>query len=187
MGNCLPMFIANRSFRQWSRQQQTTSSSNIPYFTLEGQRILAHVSYVYDGDTIHIIFPTYTLQGKKELRKWKCRLEGIDTPELRSHNPEEKEMAYFVKQELHKRICNRLVYIRCGKFDKYGRLLVTIETTRLPKQDWVCLNTIHNQTVNDWLVRMKYAYTYDGGTKRNMSELVNEFHTKRTERQKAIV
>lgn len=161
----------------WNFNKQDTHithiNKSVPYFTLEGQRITAYVVYVYDGDTIHIVFPTYNLKGKKELRKWKCRLEGIDTPELSSKDPIEKEFAYYVKQQLHTRICNRMVYVNCGKFDKYGRLLITIETTKLPEPNgWQVDNRMKCQTVNEWLVRKKYAVEYFGKTKQPMNELV---------------
>ena len=46
---------------------------------------------------------------------------------------------------------NKIVHVKCGKFDKYGRLLVYI--------------TIDNININNHLVEKGYAYKYKGGTK----------------------
>ena len=52
---------------------------------------------------------------------------------------------------------NRLVYIKCGKFDKYGRLLGTIYL----KKD----NGILDNSVNQLMVKYNYAIPYSGGSK----------------------
>ena len=44
-----------------------------------------------------------------------------------------------------------LLQIKCGEFDKYGRLLVDI--------------TIDGTRVDEWLITNGYAKKYDGGTK----------------------
>ena len=49
-----------------------------------------------------------------------------------------------------------MVYVRCGDFDKYGRLLVEI----------LCDDCL----VNDWLIQNNYAFAYDGGTKQIWSD-----------------
>jgi endonuclease YncB( thermonuclease family) len=48
-----------------------------------------------------------------------------------------------------------LVYIRCGKFDKYGRLLGDIF---INKKDKI--------SVNELMVANGYGYKYHGGTKK---------------------
>lgn len=132
-----------------------------PVFTLDSEVIRAKVVYVYDGDTIHIVFPIYDLHGKKVIRKWKCRLVGIDTPELRTKD--EKEQGYAIASIVRDLLLHQHIYVECGKFDKYGRLLVTIQTKGL-KGDW----KVHGRTcrtLNEWMIHMGYANEYDGGTK----------------------
>jgi micrococcal nuclease len=115
-------------------------------FTLEGQTHTAKVVDVYDGDTITIAFPFHGC-----MYKWKCRLSGVDTPELRTSNLKEKEFGYKVRDELRNKIMNQLVTVECGEFDKYGRLLIKVMQEA--------------EVVNNWLVEQGYAFAYDGGTK----------------------
>jgi micrococcal nuclease len=115
----------------------------------------AKVVSVYDGDTIKVVFP---LAG--ELYKWNCRLEHVDTPELRTKNENEKKYGYIVRDKLREKILNKVVKIKCNDFDKYGRLLVEI------LQD-------DDVTVNKWLIDNNYAFKYDGGTKENWEEYLN--------------
>jgi micrococcal nuclease len=115
-------------------------------FTFEGDEHEAKVLSVYDGDTITASFP---FGGK--MYKWKCRLDGVDTPELRTSNAKEKEFGYSVRDKLREKILGTMVTLRCGDFDKYGRLLV---------------NIVHQgEDVNRWLIDEGYAFAYDGGTK----------------------
>ena len=107
----------------------------------------AKVLSVYDGDTITVAFPF----GDKMFR-WNCRLIGVDTPELRTRNKQEKEFGYQVRDHLREKILKQMVRIECDDFDKYGRLLVKVY-----KDD---------ECVNDWLVDKGYAFAYDGGTKK---------------------
>jgi endonuclease YncB( thermonuclease family) len=47
---------------------------------------------------------------------------------------------------------NKIVTLKCGEFDKYGRLLVEVETGE-------------NIVIHDWLIQGGYAKKYEGGTK----------------------
>lgn len=117
-------------------------------FSLDGMEIDATVFSVYDGDTITAVFP---FPGTDKLYKWKCRLEGIDTPELRTKNMKEKMNAVEVRDILRKKIDKQEVKLKCGKMDKYGRTLVTV---------------VHdNININEWLIEEGCAVKYDGGTK----------------------
>ena len=71
----------------WSKIDNTVEA-----FTLEGVKIPGKVVKVYDGDTVHIVFPVF---GK--MYKWNCRISRIDTPELRTKNEKEKKYGYMVK------------------------------------------------------------------------------------------
>ena len=121
--------------------------------SFEDQIIETKVISVYDGDTIRIVFP---LHG--HMYKWNCRLTGIDTPELRTRCDEEKKHGYFVRDELRNRILKKVVHVKCGKFDKYGRLLIEI----------TCIG--ESCTINKWLIDKDYAFEYDGGTKKSWGE-----------------
>ena len=132
----------------WSKIDNTVKP-----FTLEGVKIQGKVVKVYDGDTVHIVFPVF---GK--MYKWNCRISRIDTPELRTKNEKEKKYGYIVKDILLKRIMDKVVNVECGDFDKYGRLLVEIDD---------------GENISDWLISNRYAFEYDGGTKQNWEEYLD--------------
>tara|TARA_B100000035_G_scaffold310857_2_gene319407 strand:+ start:7253 stop:7681 length:429 start_codon:yes stop_codon:yes gene_type:complete len=127
--------------------------SNVPQFSLEGLETEAKIYSVYDGDTVKAIFPLHD-----KLYKWNCRLSGVDTPELRTRCKIEKQYGYKVRDYLREKILNKVVKIKCGDFDKYGRLLVEI----------YCNEDECN--VNNWLVDNNYAFSYDGGTKKSWKD-----------------
>ena len=64
-----------------------------------------------------------------------------------------KKNAIYVRDRLKDKILNQVVKVNCGKFDKYGRLLVTIY--------------FNEKNINKWLINKKYAFKYDGGTKKS--------------------
>ena len=123
--------------------------------SLENEEKLGKVVSVYDGDTIKIVFPLHD-----KLYKWNCRLGRVDTPELRTKNELEKKFGYEVRDKLREKILNKLVNVKCGDFDKYGRLLTEIY--------------IENESVNQWLIDNEYAFEYDGGTKKDWEEFLNK-------------
>ena len=45
-----------------------------------------------------------------------------------------------------------LVYIECGNFDKYGRLLVTMYAE-------------DGENINEWMIKKGYGVPYEGGRK----------------------
>lgn len=148
----------------WSKTDIHQGSRETLLFSLKDYQCNAKIVYVYDGDTVHIVFPFRNMNGKKVLRRWKCRLEHIDTPELRTKDEKEKEMGYFVRNVLIRRILHQTLQVKCGAFDKYGRLLLTIYTPTNCKEDWT-IDGIFYSTVNEWLIGMKYAQPYEGKTK----------------------
>lgn len=141
-----------------------------PDFSFKGKEIQAKVISVYDGDTIKVIFPLN--ENDKTLYKWNCRLSRVDTPELRTRCKIEKEYGYKVRDILRNRILNKIVNLKCGDFDKYGRLLIEI----LCKEEDNLINTDNNTdnfiNINDWLISNNYAFEYNGGTKKKWSDFL---------------
>jgi micrococcal nuclease len=115
-------------------------------FSFEDQVKDAKVLSVYDGDTVTLAFPL-----GDTMYKWNCRLSGVDTPELRTSNKKEKEFGYQVRDLLREKILGKVLKVKCGEFDKYGRLLGEL--------------FVDGESVNQWLISNGYAFAYDGGTK----------------------
>ncbi len=156
------------------REMYRHHGSNTPYFSLKGLKTYARVIDVYDGDTITIVFDVngYFL-------KFKCRLIGIDTCEIRSKNKEIKRLAILAKNRLFNLITNdyiddnkkdliryfdeniNIIWVHCLDFDKYGRLLVD------------CYYSAQDETsFSKILIDEKLAYPYDGETKLTEEQLI---------------
>ena len=132
----------------WSNANNKTKM-----FSFEGRECLGKVVDVYDGDTVKIVFPLSEKEPER-LYRWNCRLINVDTPEIRTKNLKEKAYAKLVRDKLREKILNKLVYVKCLDFDKYGRLLVEIFD-----------NEKCEECINNWLILNEYAKKYDGGTK----------------------
>lgn len=135
-----------------------------PLFTLNGQIHTAKCVKCYDADSIHVVI---ALHGT--FTRFRCRLKGIDTAELRSKNSHEKTYAKESRDYLKTIIMNKIVTIHCYEFDKYGRLLVDVyyhdsnhaqaqhSKQKGGEQDSQPLH------INSHLVDCGYAYFYYGG------------------------
>jgi endonuclease YncB( thermonuclease family) len=126
-------------------------------FSLAGYKTYAKCVYVYDGDTIHVVFKS---PNSNDFFKWNVRLTGIDTPEMKSKNIAEKEKAVKSKEYLANKILNKIIIVDCGGFDKYGRLLATI----YPQDN-------ENKSLNDEMIECGHAKAYDGGTKEGWDDI----------------
>lgn len=107
----------------------------------------ATIVRVVDGDTVELMIHLgFTIMWKST-----CRFYGVNTPELKSKDPEErakaKEAKTFIEQQL---IPGAVVYIKSHELDKYGRPLITIYCG--PEQDPIILN--------NKLVELGLAKTY---------------------------
>jgi endonuclease YncB( thermonuclease family) len=122
---------------------------NIPWFSLKGKFLYCKVINVYDGDSITMAVP---INGSPY--KMKCRLEYIDTPEIRTKNLHEKAKGLAARDWLREQINDKKLWVMCGDFDKYGRLLCNLFTTEEKKN-----------SINEQLVNLGYAHHYDGGKK----------------------
>jgi endonuclease YncB( thermonuclease family) len=148
------------------------TKKNTPYFCdIKGNFVGKCVS-VYDGDTINIVFNPFSIKTD-HIYRFRTRLLGIDTPEIKTKNLKEKEKALLVRQYLRDLILDKIIFIKCEGFDKYGRLLAYIYTESYSHCDIV--NNDNNlkmggmlNSVNQMLINKDYAYLYDGGTKKNI-------------------
>lgn len=125
------------------------SKNDAKPLTLDNTETFAKITEVHDGDSVTAIFP---FMGTNY--KWKCRLFGIDTPELKSKNAKEQLHAIEARDYLRTLILNKIVHIKCHKFDKYGRILISIDALNLEIKD-----VVPN------LIQLGYGRAYTGGIK----------------------
>ncbi len=106
---------------------------------------------VYDGDTITIASKVPGLKNS-DTYKFSIRLNGIDTPEMKTKNEDEKEIAIKARDALSNKIYGKNITLKDVKTEKYGRLL--------------CEIYYKGEHLNKWLIDNRYALPYDGGTKK---------------------
>jgi endonuclease YncB( thermonuclease family) len=152
-------------------------------FSLNGKIFLAKCVKCYDADTIHVVFHIFN-----QFSRFTCRLFGIDTAEIKSKDELEKKYAITARDYLRNLILDKLIIIKCGEFDKYGRLLVTLflvnDTNELhmlggsnndnnnDNNDDNNASTYFNfkESINNQLIMEKFAYNYNGKTKKPFVE-----------------
>jgi endonuclease YncB( thermonuclease family) len=133
-----------------------------PQWTLSGLDTLARVVSIYDGDTLMAVVPC-----AGGFFRFSVRLDGIDTCEMNSAAAANRNIARLARDRLGQMITNTdfgwddvlerdvcLVRLKCGGFDKYGRLLASVFSAGTQKKSY-----------NDVLVEERLAYVYNGGTK----------------------
>jgi endonuclease YncB( thermonuclease family) len=152
-------------------------NDDISDYSLNGIKTWGKIVDMYDGDTCRII-----LVHNDILQKFACRLVGVDTPEMKpsltkEHRDQEIINAHKCRNRLLQLVTNcsvpsldlmmkkpeckkildtntKLIMVKCGEFDKYGRLLVTLFPDEHDKV-----------SANQQLVIENYAKSYDGGKK----------------------
>jgi micrococcal nuclease len=105
---------------------------------------------VYDGDTITVASKVPGLKNSP-IYKFSVRLNGIDTPEIKGKNKDEKEIAQKARDALSGRIMGKDIFLKNVQTEKYGRLL--------------CEIYLDKENLNQWMIKQRYALAYDGGTK----------------------
>ena len=144
MGNCLTVYPESKYLPQEIDPKKIDNF--IP--PVNSGRVIK----VYDGDTITIASKLPGLK-KSPIYKFSVRLNGIDTPEMRGKNDDEKEMAHKARDALSARIFGKDVFLKNVQTEKYGRLL--------------CDVYLEAENLNLWMIEKRYAMPYDGGTKVN--------------------
>jgi len=104
---------------------------------------------VYDGDTL-------TLASKLPYEgcpvyRFSVRINGIDCPEMRTKNQNEKACAKLARQKIYDAVFGKIVTLQNVKLEKYGRVLADVY--------------IGDISLGDMLCDCKLAVKYDGGTK----------------------
>lgn len=124
------------------------------------------INKVVDGDTIDVTIDL----GFDLYKKERVRVAGVDTPEKRTRNLEEKALGIDATNWIKDKLTGAIagdddLVIRTelvGGTGKYGRLL-----------GWLYIgdNTI---SINEQMIAAGYAWDYDGGTKNKDFEELRE-------------
>lgn len=116
---------------------------------------------VYDGDTFKVYLSCrYPLFCKK----MGVRVKGIDSPEIRTKDPCEKEMAKRAKAFSKEFLKSGPIILRNCEKDKYFRLLcdVSVRNPNNPAKK-------AEKSLSEALLAQKLAVSYDGGTKKSVN------------------
>ena len=125
---------------------------------------VVEINRVLDGDTIDVTIDL----GFDLFKKERVRIAGVDTPEKRTRDLEEKELGIDATNWLKARLEGAIagdddLIIRTelvGGMGKYGRLL-----------GWLYIGDA-TLSLNELMIDEGYAWAYDGGTKqKNFEEL----------------
>jgi endonuclease YncB( thermonuclease family) len=125
---------------------------------------VVEINRVVDGDTIDVTIDL----GFDLYKKERVRVAGVDTPEKRTRDEEEKALGYDATHWLEDKLNGAItgdddLVIRTelvGGVGKYGRLL-----------GWLYIGDAE-VSLNEQMIEEGYAWTYDGGTKqKNFEEL----------------
>ncbi len=147
---------------------------NTKLFTLRDRTYTAKCVKCYDADTIHVVIELFG-----ELQRFVCRLEGIDSAEIRTKCKHEKECALVARDYLRNLILGKLITIKCGDFDKYGRLLVSVyeyipPNSRVANRSDDQIEYSFDKSINNTLITKGHAYKYDGSKKTAFSDWYKE-------------
>ena len=127
---------------------------------------MTEINRVLDGDTIDVTIDL----GFDLYKKERVRIAGVDTPEKRTRNLEEKALGIDATNWLKEKLDGAIdgddeLSIRTelvGGVGKYGRFL-----------GWLYIGD-GNVSLNEQMIDEGYAWEYDGGTKQKDFEELRE-------------
>jgi endonuclease YncB( thermonuclease family) len=132
------------------------ANDTIKQFSMDGVQCYGVVVNVYDGDTFRAVVYHNGL-----MKKLTFRPVGYDTPEMKPlKSMENREIHIEKAKEARQKfidLCggmNSYVFLRCGKYDKYGRVLVHVTNRRYSRK-----------TINNLMLESGLSNPYNGGTK----------------------
>lgn len=149
--NSLEILIVKPCQSETALLQNVSYKDTIPFVP---PITLGKVIKVYDGDT-------FTLAAQLPYDttityRFSIRLNGIDSPEIKTNVAIEKQLAIVSRDALSNLIMDKIVSLKNISIEKYGRILAD-----------VYLDDLH---VNKWMIEKGYAIKYNGGTKYRPNE-----------------
>ena len=132
---------------------------------------VTEINRVVDGDTIDVTIDL----GFDLFKKERVRIAGVDTPEKRTRDLEEKALGLDATEWMKKHLEDTIagdeeLTIRTelqGGMGKYGRLL-----------GWLYVGE-SNVSLNEVMIGEGYAWPYDGGTKKKDFEELRQLRRAR--------
>tara|TARA_B100000029_G_scaffold515260_1_gene621391 strand:- start:1636 stop:2073 length:438 start_codon:yes stop_codon:yes gene_type:complete len=115
---------------------------------------------VVDGDTVDV---DIDLGFGVWMHKQRIRMYGIDTPESRTRDLEEKKFGLMAKEIVKKWVpegSTQTLITRKDKSGKYGRILGSFKIVFEEEET----------TLNEWMVKYKYGVEYFGQSKKEIEE-----------------
>ena len=115
---------------------------------------------VVDGDTVDV---DIDLGFGVWMHKQRIRMYGIDTPESRTRDLEEKKFGLMAKEIVKKWVpegSTQTLITRKDKSGKYGRILGSFKIVFEEEET----------TLNEWMVKYKYGVEYFGQSKKDIEE-----------------
>ena len=160
------MLFFNSEKEKKAKKFSSFNYDSLQEWSLNGKSFYTKILDIYDGDTV-----TICIKINDAYHRMNCRLFGLDTPELRSNNEEEKiaakkarcHLIHLITSQTMNPDCTRkevrdicaqnqqIFWIECYSFDKYGRLLIKIS-----KEGFY---------INKKMIDDGFAGEYDGKTK----------------------
>ena len=134
---------SSESVFNWDNVNLKDSITFKPMFTT------AKVVKVYDGDTITVATPLHF--DNSPIYRFSVRLRGIDCPEIRTKNDNEKTCGKKAKQIMMDQVLNKVVTFENVDYDKYGRILADV--------------FINGVNITQTLLEQRLAVEYNGGKK----------------------
>ena len=159
MGACLPLHRLSVPAEK-KKDSVVTWQDCVPFVPpVTGGQVIK----VYDGDTITIA--SKLPWADSPLYRFSVRLNGIDTPEIKGKDDDEKELAKLARDFMSELILRKIVVLKNVSLEKYGRILADVY--------------LGDVNLNKLMVEKRFAVTYDGGTKASPRSWMS-YHTEGT-------
>ena len=126
---------------------------HLPRMDKASWHIWMRICDVYDGDTFTVI-----CVQKGTLMRWRCRMCGYDSPELKSKDEGEKAAAIAARDFFKTLLPTRMFRSQCVGLDKYGRMLL----------DMKCKHS--KAKIRDVMISNGHGVAYDGKKKTPFAE-----------------
>lgn len=144
-----------------------------PLFTLNGYVTYAKLLSNYDGDTADILLFYNSIPMHLKARFYGYDCSEMKPPKNDPNRDEKKKRAVEAKKrlwflctgEIEEKSHKTLIQIKCGDYDKYGRLLITAFSENFEINNNKFKENLFDYSINKKMIDEGHGYSYYGGTK----------------------